>query len=134
MSTADLPALNACLNATSACLLAAGYVFIRRRRVTAHRNCMLAAVLVSTAFLASYLTYHAKVGHVVYSGEHRRIYLAILLPHIVGAFGIVIPVILTLRHALKGDLARHKRIARWTLPLWLYVSVTGLVVYWMLYG
>ena len=128
------PALNACLNTTSACLLVAGYVLIRQGRREAHKTCMLAATCVSAVFLASYLLYHFQVGHVAYSGPHKALYLAILLPHIAGAFAIVPLVILVLRHALKGNLEKHKRIARWTLPIWLYVSVTGVAVYWMLYG
>ncbi len=135
MSAADLPALNACLNATAACLLAAGYACIRQRRVTAHRNCMVAAVLVSTVFLASYLAYHAKVGHVVFQGQGwvRPVYFTILLSHTVLAVVIVPLILMTLTRALKGQLDRHKRLARWTLPLWGYVSVTGVIVYWMLY-
>jgi len=111
---AALPPLNACLNATSAALLTAGYVFIRGRRVGAHRACMVSALVVSTLFLVSYVTYHALAGSRPFGGQG---WLALT----------------TAYRALSGNFARHVRIARWTLPLWLYVSVTGVLVYWMLY-
>ncbi len=135
MSVADLPGLNAGLNATSAILLAAGYGFIRTGRRTAHRNCMLAAFLSSTLFLASYLVYHAHVGSVPFGGRGilRAAYFAILLSHTLLAVAIVPLALLTLVRALRERFPAHRRIARLTLPLWAYVSVTGVVIYWMLY-
>lgn len=130
-----LPALNAVLNGSSAVLLAAGYGFIRARRVAAHRVCMLAALCVSAAFLVSYVTYHALAGSRPFSGQGwiRAVYFPILVTHVVLAAAMVPFVLTTVYRALRGDFARHARIARWTLPVWLYVSVTGVVVYWMLY-
>ena len=130
-----LPHLNACLNATSGVLLLAGFYFIRRRRVTAHLRCMTAALCVSAAFLVSYLVYHAQHGSTRFRGQGyvRPLYFTILLTHTVLAAAIVPLVAVTLRRAWRGDFARHRRIARWTFPLWLYVSVTGVVVYLMLY-
>ena len=131
----DLPAVNATLNGVSAVLLATGYVFIRRRRIDAHRRCMLAAFATSTLFLVSYLVYHYNVGSVPFTrqGPIRAVYFATLISHIVLA-AIILPLALvTLHRALRGRFARHAAIARWTLPIWLYVSVTGIAVYWMLY-
>jgi uncharacterized membrane protein YozB (DUF420 family) len=130
-----LPAVNATLNATSAVLLAAGYFFIRRRRIAAHRACMLAAVGVSSLFLISYIIYHLQVGATRFpgSGGVRVLYLVILATHTVLAVTIVPLVAVTLIRALRGRFERHRRIARWTLPAWLYVSVTGVVIYFMLY-
>jgi putative membrane protein len=130
-----LPALNAVLNASSAVLLAAGYVFIRRRRIDAHRACMLGAACVSTAFLVSYVVYHWLAGSRPFGGPGwvRAVYVPLLISHIVLAAAMVPFVLTTLYRALAGDFARHARIARWTLPVWLYVSVTGVIVYWMLY-
>lgn len=135
MSIADLPALNATLNAVAAAFLTAGYVFIRRGRRDAHRACMLAALTASALFLTSYVVYHANAGSKPFpgSGAVRAVYLTILLTHVVLAAAIVPMVILTVVRALRGRFDRHRRIARWTLPLWLYVSVTGVVIYWMLY-
>jgi uncharacterized membrane protein YozB (DUF420 family) len=135
VSIRDLPTLNAVLNATSAGLLLVGYLLIRAGRRDAHKRAMLAAVCCSTLFLASYLTYHAQVGSVRFTGEGpvRNLYLGILLTHTVLAAAIVPLVLVTLRHALGQRFDRHRRIARITLPLWAYVSVTGVVVYWMLY-
>jgi uncharacterized membrane protein YozB (DUF420 family) len=135
MSVADLPALNAALNGTSAALLAAGYGFIRTGRRSAHRNCMLAAFASSSLFLVSYLVYHANVGSVPFGGHGilRTAYFAILLSHTVLAVAIVPLVLLTLWRALGERFPAHRRIARVTLPLWAYVSVTGVVIYWMLY-
>src|SRR5437660_5682851 len=132
---ATLPLLNACLNATSAALLSAGRVFIRRKRVTAHKTCMVSALVVSTLFLVSYVTYHSIAGSrpFVGAGWIRLIYYPMLLSHIVLAAVIVPLALTTVYHALQGNFARHVRIARWTLPIWLYVSVTGVLVYWMLY-
>jgi putative membrane protein len=130
-----LPTLNAILNGTSACLLIAGWLFVRRRRIAAHRACMLAAVCVSTLFLVSYVVYHALAGSRPFGGQGwiRAVYFAILVPHILLAAGMVPFVLTTLYRALSGDFPRHARLARWTLPVWLYVSVTGVLVYWLLY-
>ncbi len=130
-----LPHVNASLNATSALLLTAGYFFIRRKRVTAHKICMVSALVVASLFLVSYLTYHYHVGSVRFRGEGwiRPVYFSILISHTILAATIVPLALVTLRRALKGRFDKHVRLARWTLPLWLYVSVTGVVVYWMLY-
>src|SRR5262245_36726036 len=135
MTTADLPALNACLNATSAVFLLLGYWQIRQKKIAAHRFFMSAAFLTSVLFLASYLYYHYHHGSTKFQGQGavRLVYFAILLTHTVLAAVIVPMILLTLRRALKGEFARHRPLARWTLPLWLYVSVTGVVVYLMLY-
>ncbi|PYQ17913.1 MAG: DUF420 domain-containing protein [Acidobacteria bacterium] len=135
MTLRDLPALNAVLNATSAALLATGYLLIRRGRRDAHEKAMVAALACSTAFLASYLTYHAQVGSVRFRGQGpiRTVYLTILASHTVLAAAIVPLVIVTFIRARRGRFDRHRAIARVTLPLWAYVSVTGVVVYWMLY-
>lgn len=135
MSITDLPTLNAILNSISAILLTIGYVFIKRKNREAHRRCMLGAFATSTLFLISYLVYHFNVGSVKFQGQGaiRTIYLAILLTHTALATAIVPLVFVTLARALKGNFDRHRRIARWTLPIWLYVSVTGVVVYLMLY-
>ena len=135
MTLADLPALNACLNATSAVLLATGYVLIRRGQRTAHKRVMLAALVSSALFLTSYLVYHAQVGSVRFRGQGqvRTLYFTILLTHTVLAVVIVPLVGMTLVPALRGRFDRHRRLARITLPLWAYVSVTGVVIYWMLY-
>ena len=130
-----LPHLNACLNATSAVLLFAGYSFIRARNVIAHRACQIAALVVSLLFLASYLTYHFHHGATRFPGTGlaRPIYFTILITHTILAVVIVPLVAVTFYRAVRGDFARHRRIARITLPLWLYVSVTGVIVYLMLY-
>ena len=135
MELSSLPTLNAVLNSTSAILLTTGYVLIRRRRVTQHRACMLAAFASSTLFLISYLVYHANVGSVAFTGQGsvRVVYLSILISHVVLAAMILPLALVTLTHALRGRFDRHRGIARWTLPVWLYVSVTGVVVYVMLY-
>jgi putative membrane protein len=132
---AALPALNALLNGASAILLTTGWVLVRRRRVAAHRACMLAAFCVSVLFLVSYVTYHALAGSRPFPGQGwiRAAYFAILVPHIVLAAVMVPFVLTTLYRALTGDFVRHARLARWTLPVWLYVSVTGVLVYWLLY-
>jgi putative membrane protein len=129
------PALDATLNATSALLLTAGYVFIRRKNVRAHKTCMLGAVITSTIFLTCYLWYHAHHGVTRFRGRSvlHGFYLALLTSHTVLAALIVPLVIVTLYRAWNRLFDRHKLIARWTLPLWIYVSVTGVVVYWMLY-
>ena len=135
MPVSHLPALNAVLNATSAVLLTIGWTLIRRRRVAQHRKFMIAAFCTSVLFLVSYLTYHAQVGSVRFTkqGPIRAVYFTILLTHTVLAAVIVPLVLMSLRRGLKRQDARHRAIARWTLPLWLYVSVTGVVVYLMLY-
>ena len=131
----DLPTLNASLNAASALLLAVGFVLIRRGRRRAHAAAMLSALGTSSVFLVSYLYYHFHVGSVRFQGRGalRLIYLAILLSHTLLAVAIVPLVIVTLSRALHERFDAHRRIARLTLPLWAYVSVTGVVVYWMLY-
>ncbi|HYM09349.1 MAG TPA: DUF420 domain-containing protein [Bryobacterales bacterium] len=135
MSFSDLPALNASLNALSAVFLTAGYRNIRRKNVSAHRACMLTAFGFSTLFLISYLIYHARVGSVRFLGHGwiRPVYFSILISHVTLAAVILPLAIVTLSRALKQRFDRHRQIARWTLPLWLYVSVTGVVVYAMLY-
>ena len=135
MSFSDLPAVNAILNGLSAVFLTAGFVFIRRKNIQAHRNCMLAALALSVLFLASYLTYHYKAGRTVFLEPQwfRPIYLVILLTHTVLAVVIVPMVIVTLTRAFRERFDKHRRIARWTWPLWMYVSVTGVVVYLLLY-
>jgi uncharacterized membrane protein YozB (DUF420 family) len=131
----DLPKLNAFLNGTAAVLLVWAYVLIRRGRKDAHRKVMLTAFGVSVAFLISYLIYHAQVGSVKYPhpGTMRSVYLTILFTHTVLAATVPVLAIITLRRALRAKFDKHRAIARWTLPIWLYVSVTGVVVYLMLY-
>jgi uncharacterized membrane protein YozB (DUF420 family) len=131
----DLPTLNAVLNATAALLLLAGWWLIRRKKRDAHRRVMLAAVATSVLFLASYLVYHYEVGSVRFQGQGalRVAYLAILLSHTVLAAAIVPMVLVTLARALRGRFEAHKAVARYTLPVWIWVSVSGVVVYWMLY-
>jgi uncharacterized membrane protein YozB (DUF420 family) len=131
----SLPALNAFLNAASAVFLLVGYRFIRRRRILPHKICMLAAFACSTVFLASYLYFHSQAGVVHFRGLGwiRPVYFSILATHTVLA-GVIVPLVLiTLYRALTNQFDRHQRIARWTFPLWLYVSVTGVVIYWLLY-
>lgn len=135
MTTADLPALNASLNAISAVLLGTGYRFIRRGDVARHRICMISAFLVSTAFLTSYLTYHALHGSTPFPGQGwvRPVYFTLLITHVALAV-VVLPLALaTIWRAWNGDFERHRRIARITFPIWMYVSVTGVMVYWALY-
>jgi putative membrane protein len=131
----NLPHLNALLNSTSALLLVAGYSFIRAGRVRAHRNCQVSAFVTSTVFLTSYLTYHYYHGDTRFLGQGivRPFYFTVLISHIILAIVIVPLVLITIYRAARGDFVRHRRIARWTLPLWLYVSVTGVIVYLMLY-
>lgn len=130
-----LPHVNAVFNTTSALLLLAGFRFIRRGRIQAHRNCQVSAVVTSTLFLISYLTYHYYHGATRFAGQGlvRPLYFAILLTHTILAVAIVPLILVTLYRAARKDFIRHRRIARWTLPLWLYVSVTGVIVYLMLY-
>ena len=129
------PVINATLNGTSAVLLVTAYVMIRRRRIAAHRAIMLTAVTTSTLFLISYLYYHLHVGSVHFQGHgwSRPLYFTILISHTILAAAIVPLVIITLSRALRERFDRHRAIARWTFPLWLYVSVTGVVIYVMLY-
>ena len=135
LEVTDLPEVNATLNAIAALLLTIGYIYIRRGQTQEHRLCMLAAFGTSALFLASYLVYHFNVGSVAFTGQGtiRTVYFTILISHIILAIVILPMAIVTLLRALRGQLESHRRIARWTLPLWLYVSVTGVVVYWMLY-
>jgi putative membrane protein len=132
---AALPALNALLNGASAALLTAGYRFVRERRIGAHRACMLGAFCVSVLFLVSYITYHALAGSRPFAGHGwtRWVYFPLLISHIVLAAAMVPFVLTTLHRALGGEFVRHARLARLTLPVWVYVSVTGVVVYAMLY-
>ncbi len=131
----DLPALNATLNALATLLLVTGWLLIRRRRIAAHRRVMWSALACSTAFLVSYLVYHAEVGSVRFQGTGavRTLYFTILVSHTLLAAAVPVLAIVTLSRALARRFDRHRAIARWTLPIWLYVSVTGVVVYWMLY-
>ncbi len=141
MSPADLPPVNAALNALSAVLLTCGLYFIRRRRQAAHRNCMIAAFVTSALFLVCYVTYHTYLARYLHRGPtvfrepawFRLIYLAILLSHTLLAIVIVPMAIITLSRALRERFDAHKRIARWTWPLWMYVSVTGVLIYFLLY-
>ena len=129
------PALNAALNASSAAFLTAGYFLIRSRRIGAHKTCMLLACACSTAFLVSYVLYHLRVGSVPFQGQGwiRPVYFTLLGTHTVLAVTIVPLAMITLARALRGNFERHRRIARWTLPAWLYVSATGVIVYFLLY-
>ncbi|MBI3210633.1 MAG: DUF420 domain-containing protein [Candidatus Solibacter usitatus] len=135
MTVRDLPALNATLNGASAICLIAGFVLIRQGRREAHKKAMLTAFAFSILFLISYLAYHFQVGSVRFqkTGAIRTVYLTILATHTVLAAAVPVLAIITLRRALAEKFDRHRKIARWTLPIWLYVSVTGVVVYWMLY-
>ena len=135
LSVSDLPLVNASLNGLATILLIVGYVFIRQRRIAAHRATMVAAFATSVLFLASYLVYHAHVGSRPFPGQGpiRVVYFVILITHIVLAAVVPPLAAITLWRAYRGRFDRHIRIARWTLPIWLYVSVTGIVVYWMLY-
>jgi len=132
---ADLPSLNATLNALAASLLITGFLLIRRRRIKAHRCAMMAAFGCSVLFLISYLVYHAHAGSVRFPGQGavRTLYLAILVTHTVLAAVVPVLASITLVRALRSRFPAHRRIARWTFPIWLYVSVTGVVIYWMLY-
>lgn len=129
------PTLNAILNATSAALLACGYFFIRRRQIAAHRACMLLAFACSVIFLVSYVAYHVRVGVVRFTGQGwiRPVYFTLLGTHTLLAVVIVPLAIITLSRGLAGRFDPHRRIARWTLPLWFYVSVTGVIIYVLLY-
>jgi putative membrane protein len=135
VSVTDLPALNATLNASSTVLLITGYVLIRRGDRRRHKACMIAALVMSALFLTSYVIYHAQVGSVPFkrTGWIRTAYFAVLIPHVILAAAIVPPILITVSRGLSAKYDKHRRIARWTLPLWLYVSVTGVIVYLMLY-
>jgi uncharacterized membrane protein YozB (DUF420 family) len=141
VSPADLPVINACLNGLSAGFLSAGYCFIRRKNQIAHRKCMLAAFATSSLFLACYLTYHGYLAYYLHRGPtvfknpawFRPIYLTILLTHTLLAAVIVPLALVTLWRALRQRFDRHRKIARWTWPLWMYVSLTGVLIYLLLY-
>jgi uncharacterized membrane protein YozB (DUF420 family) len=136
MTVHDLPAVNATLNGLSAVFLTAGFIFIKRGNKTAHRNCMISAFATSVVFLGCYLTYHAMVKTVtrfVNPPEWRPVYLTILATHTIFAAVIVPLILVTLNRARKQQFDAHKKIARWTWPLWMYVSVTGVVIYLLLY-
>jgi uncharacterized membrane protein YozB (DUF420 family) len=135
LSISDLPALNATLNLLSAILLATGYYFIRNKNIRAHKACMIAALLTSTVFLTSYLIYHYNVGNVLFTkqGWIRPVYFFILITHVTLAVVILPLVLRTAWLAFRSQFNKHVRIARWTFPLWMYVSVTGVIVYLMLY-
>jgi len=135
ISAAQLPALNAALNSLSAVFLFTGYLFIRAKNRDAHRACMLAAFACSILFLISYLVYHFQVGSVGFKGQGwiRPVYFTILITHTILATAVVPLALITLVRALRERFDAHRRIARWTFPIWLYVSVTGVIVYWMLY-
>jgi uncharacterized membrane protein YozB (DUF420 family) len=135
MEMRDLPALNAALNTTATLLLLWGYSLIRRRNFEAHKKVMLAAFATSVLFLVSYLVYHYNVGSVKFTktGPIRTVYFAILLTHTILAAAVAPMAAMTLYRAWTNQLQRHRKLARITLPIWLYVSVTGVVVYWMLY-
>jgi uncharacterized membrane protein YozB (DUF420 family) len=132
---AYFPALIASLNALSAVLLLAGYLLIKQGRIAAHRACMISAVAASTLFLACYVYFHIHVGDILFLGQGfwRKVYFVVLIPHVTLAIVIVPLVIITLNRGLHARYARHRAIARWTWPLWMYVSVTGVLVYFMLY-
>jgi uncharacterized membrane protein YozB (DUF420 family) len=135
MSLSDLPALNATLNGISAVLLTTGWFLVKSGRIEQHRRCMIAAFATSALFLVSYVVYHANVGSKPFpgTGAVRVIYFSILIPHVILAAAVLPLAIITLRRGLRRDDARHRRIARVTLPIWLFVSVTGVIVYLMLY-
>lgn len=135
MTVQDLPAVNACLNGLSTVFLLAGYLMIRQQKKVAHRNCMIGALTSSVAFLVCYVTYHLQVGHTSFTDPawFRPIYLIFLASHVLLAVAIVPLVLMTVIRAARGDFEKHKRIARWTWPLWMYVSITGVLIYLLLY-
>ena len=135
MNVYDLPTLNACLNALSATLLIRGYLLIHRGEREAHRKTMVAALFCSGLFICSYLVYHFSVGSVPYPHHDwtRPIYFAVLIPHVILAALVAPFIILIVLRALKGDFVGHRRLARWVWPVWIYVSISGVVVYLMLY-
>ncbi len=131
----DLPTVNACLNFTAAILLVLGHRFMKQGKTELHKRCMIAVFGVSTLFLVSYLTYHSQVGSRPFQGSGwvRPVYFSILLSHTVLAAAIVPLAVVTLRRGLRGVIEKHRSIARWTYPIWLYVSITGVLIYLMLY-
>jgi uncharacterized membrane protein YozB (DUF420 family) len=135
MSVHDLPAVNASLNALSGVLLLCGYALIRQRRIDLHRKVMLTAFATSSLFLICYVVYHAQVGSVPFprQGPVRTLYFTILITHVTLAATVPVLAIITLTRGLKGRYPQHRRIARWTFPIWMYVSVTGVLVYVLLY-
>jgi len=135
MTLHDLPAVNASLNGLSAILLSFGYVFMKQKKIALHRNCMIAAFTTSVIFLICYLTYHFNVGRTVFKDPawFRPIYIILLISHTILAVVIVPMILMTLNRGLKNRIELHKKIARWTWPLWMYVSVTGVIVYLILY-
>jgi len=135
MQISDLPAVNATLNALSSIWLTLGFFFVRQKKISAHRFCMIGALTTSALFLISYLTYHYYAGSKPFAGQGavRAVYFTILLTHTVLAAVIVPMALITLSRALKERFDKHKRLARWTLPIWFYVSVTGVIIYFMLY-
>jgi len=141
MTILDLPVVNATLNGLSAVFLTLGFIFIKRGNKIAHRNCMISAFCTSTIFLGCYLTYHGYLAMVLHRGPtrflnpawFRPIYLTILISHTILAITIVPMILMTLWRAKMGRFEQHKKIARWTWPLWMYVSVTGVIIYWLLY-
>ena len=135
MSVSSLPVLNAALNSLSAVFLLAGFLFIKSHNQNSHRICMLSAFGCSMLFLISYLIYHYQVGSVPFRGQGwiRPVYFSILLTHTVLATAVVPLALIMLSRALRERFDAHRRVARWTFPIWLYVSVTGVIVYWMLY-
>jgi putative membrane protein len=135
ISAAELPTVNAALNSLSGAFLTLGFIFIKSKNIKAHKACMLSAFASSSLFLISYLVYHYQVGSVPFKGQGpiRILYFTILLTHTVLAVVVVPMALITLFRALKENFAGHRRVARWTFPIWLYVSVTGVLVYVMLY-
>ncbi len=135
MSVTDLPAVNATLNTISTVLLVTGWVFIHRGERQKHKACMIAALITSSLFLTSYVIYHAQVGSVPFRGTGwiRTVYFSVLIPHVILAAAVVPPILITVSRGLSAKYDKHRRIARWTLPIWLYVSITGVIVYLMLY-
>lgn len=135
MSFSDLPAVNAGLNGASAVLLISGFIFIRRKQQASHAKCMIGAVICSVLFLISYITYHSRAGTTRFTDPEwfRPIYLTLLTSHMILAVAIVPLVIITLSRALRERFDKHRAIARWTWPIWIYVSVTGVIVYLLLY-
>lgn len=130
-----IPSLNACLNTASFVLLLTGYIFIRRKEIEKHRKCMISACVTSTLFLISYLIYHYQHGSTKFQGTGaiRTVYFTILITHTILAVAILPPIIMLLRYAFKNELEKHRALARGTFPFWMYVSLTGVIVYWMLY-
>lgn len=131
----SLPHFHVSLNASVAVILCLGYYFIKKENPHAHRNCMISAMTISVVFMISYLTYHAKVGYVPFEGQGliRPFYFTLLASHVILAATFVPMIIITASRAIKGNFEKHSRIARWTLPIWLYVSVTGVIIYFMVF-